>query len=106
MKNKIVLLVSMLLPLISGCGENPTTEPTNKPTSEKVFNYKESDYSNVLNKKYSIDTLDGYPRCDVQIGNLVNGKNQVLFQYNENYDDYYNSTYKKVKLWRENKLKI
>ena len=93
MNKKLVLLISLLLPLISVCGENPTTEPTNKPTSEKVFNYKESDYSNVLNKKFSIDTLDGYPRCDVQIGNLVNGKNQVLFQYNENYDDYYTCAY-------------
>ena len=40
---KIVLLISLLLPLVSGCGEKQ--------------NYKESDYSNVLNKKYSIINL-------------------------------------------------
>ena len=38
MKNKIILLVSMLLPLISGCGsqvsEEPTAEPTVEPTVE------------------------------------------------------------------------
>jgi hypothetical protein len=28
MKNKIILLVSMLLPLVSSCGDNPTIEPT------------------------------------------------------------------------------
>ena len=46
MKNKIVLLVSMLLPLVSGCGEKPTLEPTVdptvEPTTEIVYNYKES----------------------------------------------------------------
>ena len=34
MKNKIILLVSMLLPLISGCGEKPTLESTVEPTIE------------------------------------------------------------------------
>ena len=52
MKNKIVLLVSMLLPLISGCGEKPTIEPTVdptvEPTTEIVYNYKESEYSEEL----------------------------------------------------------
>ena len=37
MKNKLILLVSMLLPLISGCGsqvsEEPTAEPTLEPTT-------------------------------------------------------------------------
>ena len=37
----------------------------------------------------------------------INGRvYDTLFAEIKNYDDYYNSTYKKVKLWRENKLKI
>ena len=34
MKNKIILLVSMLLPLVSSCGEKPIVEPSVKPTVE------------------------------------------------------------------------
>ncbi len=37
MKNKLILLVSMLLPLISGCGEKPTLVPTLEPTIEPTL---------------------------------------------------------------------
>ena len=66
MKNKIILLVSMLLPLISGCGEKPTPEPTVaptvelteesspdttiEPTPEILYNFKESKYSHFFNE--------------------------------------------------------
>ena len=62
MKNKLILLVSMLLPLISGCGEKPTPEPTVEPTVEPtpdttieptpeiLYNYKESKYSHFFNE--------------------------------------------------------
>ena len=50
MKKQLLLLVSLLLPLISGCGSQVSEEPT----LEIVYNYKESEYSQHLNAiKYS-----------------------------------------------------
>ena len=37
MKNKLILLISMLLPLVSSCGEMPTIEPTPEPTIEPTI---------------------------------------------------------------------
>jgi hypothetical protein len=48
MKNKLILLVSMLLPLVSSCGEKPTVEPT----SEIVYNYKESIHTDMSATMY------------------------------------------------------
>ena len=53
MKNKLTLLVSMLLPLVSSCGDNPTIgptieptiEPTVEPTQEIVYNYNEAEFT-------------------------------------------------------------
>ena len=59
MKNKIVLLVSMLLPLISGCGENPTTEPTIEPNLKD--NYDEfitHKYDELLNNVWHPDEFE------------------------------------------------
>ena len=48
MKKQLLLLVSLLLPLISGCGsqvsEEPTVEPTIEPTVEPT-NYLETEYN-------------------------------------------------------------
>ena len=60
MKNKLILLVSMLLPLVSSCGEKPTAEPTPEPTIEPtieptqeiVYNYNESMHTDMSSSMY------------------------------------------------------
>lgn len=109
MKNKIILLVSMLLPLISGCGEKPTAEPTVEPTLEPTIeptleptveptqeiinNYNESEYSETLNYVPYLPADDEWPTCDVELSNLLYGENQVLFQHNGDYDEHYTCAY-------------
>ena len=121
MKKQLLLLVSLLLPIISGCGsqvseeptaeptltptvepttiptveptDEPTSEPTVEPTPEIVYNYNESEYSDILNYIPLIPYGDPMPECDVELGNLIYGKNQVLFQHNGKYDEYYTCAY-------------
>ena len=105
MKNKLILLVSMLLPLVSSCGENPTLEPTIEPTLEPtvdptieptqeiINNYNESEYSETLNYVPYLPADDEWPTCEDDLSNLLYGENQVLFQHNGNYDEYYTCAY-------------
>ena len=95
MKNKIVLLVSMLLPLISGCGENPTTEPTNKPTSEIVFNYKESDFAEILNYRECRSNMYGSPLTEGDyINHQIHSMNHSIIQFSgKKSEDYYLCAY-------------
>ena len=61
MKNKLILLISMLLPLVSSCGENPTIEPTVEQTIEPTVEptiepteepIPEVDYDEFITHKY------------------------------------------------------
>ena len=106
MKNKIILLVSMLLPLVSSCGENPTIEPTPvptdnptveptieptieptaeptiEPTQEIINNYKESEYSKVLNTLRCSSNFVGEPGYEYSyIDSYIYSKSHSLIQY-------------------------
>ena len=92
MKNKIVLLVSMLLPLISGCGENPTTEPTielnSKDNYDEFITHKYDDILNdvwypdefepVLSEWYTIG-LKVFEEYNVSIYSFENGISKNVF---------------------------
>jgi len=70
MKNKLILLVSILLPLVSSCGNNPTIEPTVIPSEPSVeqteelileVNYDEfitHKYDDILNDVWWPDTFE------------------------------------------------
>ena len=49
MKKQLLLLISLLLPLISGCDEKPSETTNSESTQETINVYKESDYSKKLN---------------------------------------------------------
>lgn len=95
MKNKIVLLVSMLLPLISGCGDKPTTVPTNEQTSEIVFNYKESDFAEILNYRECSSNMFGSPLTEGDyINHQINSMNHSIIQFSgKKSEDYYLCAY-------------
>lgn len=95
MKNKIVLLVSMLLPLVSGCGDKPTTVPTNEQTSEIVFNYKESDFTEILNYRECSSNMFGSPLAYTDyINREIHQKNHSIIQFSgKKSDDYYLCAY-------------
>lgn len=59
MKKKLLLLASILLPLVSGCGYNPTTEPTIEPNLKD--NYDEfitHKYDELLNNVWHPDEFE------------------------------------------------
>ena len=107
MKNMLILLVSMLLPLVSSCGEKPTIEPTIEPTleptleptieestSEIVYNYNESEYSQHLNAiKYS-GLLRNDPLEDFILEqNYIYSKTHSIFQYSHTEESFYLCVY-------------
>ena len=92
MKNKLILLVSMLLPLVSGCGDKPTTVPTNEQTSEIVFNYKESDFTEILNNiHYFLGYKELPVECDYNLAQLVT-YNPIIMELSE-VKNYYTCAY-------------
>ncbi len=102
MKNKLILLVSMLLPLVSSCGEKPTVEqsvePTvipSEPTPEIVYNYKESEYSTYLNSlNYNVIENFEPTYADSQLGQFIHSKNHSFVQYSgKKNEDYYLCAY-------------
>lgn len=94
MKNKIVLLVSMLLPLVSSCEEKPTLEPTVdptvEPTTEIVYNYKESEYSEELCSASIFSKGEILPQGNSGISNFVEEESiNYLMHCTGESDDYY-----------------
>ena len=115
MKNKLILLVSMLLPLVSSCGEKPaieptieptqqptveptiepTVEPTVEPTPEIVYNYKESEYSEILNSLKCSKNFFGEPLSETSyINEDIHKKDHSIIQYSgDKCSDYYLCAY-------------
>lgn len=59
MKKKLLLLASILLPLMSGCNENQTDEPTIEVTSEIDYDdFITHKYDDILNNVWCPDTFE------------------------------------------------
>ena len=103
MKNKLILLVSMLLPLFSSCGDNPTIEPTPvptdnptveptiEPTQEMVYNYNEAEFTL---DRFSLSP-GGEPSLPIGISMFINTpiNSTLIFELNDNIDDFYTCLY-------------
>lgn len=92
MKKQLLLLISLLLPLISGCDEKPS-ETTNSESTQETFNvYKESDYSKKLNNiSYLIGYVEWPFESDYYLSNLVDD-DVVIMEYKEE-KNYYTCAY-------------
>ncbi len=123
MKNKMILLVSMLLPLVSSCEEKltleptveptiestleptveptieptvePTVDPTVEPTTEIVYNYKESEYAEILNNRECSRNMFGSPLAYTDyINREIHKKNHSIIQFSgKKSEDYYLCAY-------------
>lgn len=111
MKKQLLLLVSLLLPLISGCGsqvseeptieptvaptQEPTVAPTEEPTSELINNYKESEYAEILNNRVCSRNMFGSPLAYTDyINREIHKKNHSIIQFSgKKSEDYYLCAY-------------
>lgn len=92
MKKQLLLLISLLLPLISGCDEKPSETTNSESTQETINVYKESDYSKKLNNiSYLIGYVEWLLECDYNLSQLVN-YDVVIMEYKEE-KNYYTCAY-------------
>lgn len=92
MKKQLLLLISLLLPLISGCDEKPSETTNSESTQETTNVYKESDYSKKLNNiSYLIGYVEWPFESDYYLSNLVN-YDVVIMEYKEE-KNYYTCAY-------------
>jgi len=85
MKNKLMLLVSMLLPIISGCGEKPTVEPTPEPTVEPTI---KPTIESSENQFKQIDNLNIY--TNISEGFIEPMVTPFISDYSKYFNDYDN----------------
>ena len=106
MKNKLMLLVSMLLPLVSSCGDNPTIEltpvptdnptvepteePTTEPTQDLFYNYNEASHVPEL-----FSFTNGEPISPYGINSFLNGTIQtnLIYELTKFSDDFFTCIY-------------
>lgn len=92
MKKQLLLLISLLLPLISGCNEKPSETTNSESTQETTNVYKESDYSKKLNNiSYLIGYVEWPFESDYYLSNLFN-YDVVIMEYKEE-KNYYTCAY-------------
>lgn len=92
MKKQLLLLISLLLPLISGCDEKLSETTNSESTQETIKVYKESDYSKKLNNiSYLIGYVEWPFECDYNLSQLVN-YDVVIMDFHEE-KNYYTCAY-------------